>query len=456
MSTLLEYLEGVPAATRDRLFFDSRTCVAIYRLLSPTAQYTIQRLLLTTGATPFTELRAWHTADFKVHQNPALMLLKNLGILRGQKGEVWLHEEFRQSLLRAFAGDLDQEPGSGGPEEENDGRMEWQSRSAESRWEGILYMLVTGEPWEMETTGKGRSRGSRSSQESSQLTQVLLAADLAVRSATKMDALEITSKGFQFLLAPRSTQLWTLLIHYFVMAEASGLDLVGCVMAVCRLSLMRTAAMVASSVPPAMAEFLKQMGLIHEARPSVFLATALVQLLSTGPTHQPTPRERHIIIETNYKVYAYTSSPLQIAILGLFVKLKDRFANMVHGQLCGPSVSAALSKGITADQLISYLRDHLHPHMARGHADGSLGLPPVIEDQIHLWESERNRLRTGEGYLYRHFGESGEQATLLEKTVKEAQRLNALLYVNYPRRMMVVKAEAHPAIKSFLKAEQHQ
>src|SRR4051794_834933 len=38
-----------------------------------------------------------------------------------------------------------------------------------------------------------------------------------------------------------------------------------------------------------------------------------------------------VIIETNYRLYAYTSSPLQIAVLSLFTKLSTRYPNMVSG-----------------------------------------------------------------------------------------------------------------------------
>jgi transcription initiation factor TFIIH subunit 4 len=41
----------------------------------------------------------------------------------------------------------------------------------------------------------------------------------------------------------------------------------------------------------------------------------------------------HIILETNHRLYAYTSSPLQVAVLDLFVKLHSRFPNLVSGKL---------------------------------------------------------------------------------------------------------------------------
>lgn len=40
----------------------------------------------------------------------------------------------------------------------------------------------------------------------------------------------------------------------------------------------------------------------------------------------------HIIVETNYRVYAYTSSPIQIAILELFCKTEAIMPNLFVGE----------------------------------------------------------------------------------------------------------------------------
>lgn len=73
--------------------------------------------------------------------------------------------------------------------------------------------------------------------------------------------------------------------------------------------------------------------------------------------------EGFIIIETNYKVYAYTNSPLHLSILSLFVKIKTRFPNMIYGTLKQDSVQDAFKKGITANQVIKFITTHCHPIM---------------------------------------------------------------------------------------------
>lgn len=47
----------------------------------------------------------------------------------------------------------------------------------------------------------------------------------------------------------------------------------------------------------------------------------------------------------------YLESPLQIAVLNLFIQLKSRFPNMVSGVITRESVRNAFLNGITADQV---------------------------------------------------------------------------------------------------------
>ena len=52
------------------------------------------------------------------------------------------------------------------------------------------------------------------------------------------------------------------------------------------------------------------------------------------------PMFRYIVVETNYRVYAYTDSSLQIALLGLFTEVLYRFVlqgfgGLGHDKTCG-------------------------------------------------------------------------------------------------------------------------
>jgi len=60
------------------------------------------------------------------------------------------------------------------------------------------------------------------------------------------------------------------------------------------------------------------------------------------------PQEGFIFVESNFKVYAYTSNPLYQAILRLFMREEYRFPNMIVGILTRESLKEAFLKKITA------------------------------------------------------------------------------------------------------------
>lgn len=64
--------------------------------------------------------------------------------------------------------------------------------------------------------------------------------------------------------------------------------------------------------------------LIYIAR---FYPTRLALNIATGenkPLTRDTDKEGYIVVETNYRVYAYTNSNLQVALLGLFCEMLYR------------------------------------------------------------------------------------------------------------------------------------
>jgi transcription initiation factor TFIIH subunit 4 len=77
------------------------------------------------------------------------------------------------------------------------------------------------------------------------------------------------------------------------------------------------------------------------------LATPLIAHLTSlegGVEAQETVEggQGFIIVETNYRVYAYTDSTLQLAILSTFCEMLYRFADMSVGVLTRESVRRAL------------------------------------------------------------------------------------------------------------------
>lgn len=160
---------------------------------------------------------------------------------------------------------------------------------------------------------------------------------------------------------------------------------------------------------------------------------------------QPTPGSSQdrgfIVLETNYRVYAYTSNPLQIAVLNLFITFKSRFPNLVIGMITRESIKSALSNGITADQIVVYLSTNAHPQMRKQNPL----LPPTVVDQIRLWELEKNRMKDDQGYLYEDFRTQADY----ELVINYAKQLGVLLWEGAPEvRKFFVTLEGHITIRS--------
>ncbi len=148
-----------------------------------------------------------------------------------------------------------------------------------------------------------------------------------------------------------------------------------------------------------------------------------------------------IVIETNYRIYAYTSSPLQIAVLALFTKLGTRYPNMVSGRISRESIRKAIATGITSEQIITYLTTHAHPQMRKN----TPILPPTVVDQIRLWQIEGERMKSTSGLLFKEF------ATLDEYLAPclYAEEIGVLVWKNENKRMFFVTR--HEQVASFLK-----
>ena len=72
---------------------------------------------------------------------------------------------------------------------------------------------------------------------------------------------------------------------------------------------------------------------------------------------------RCVIVETNYRMYAYTRSVLQEQVLRLFAEVCYKLPHMLIGVITRASIRNALTKGISAAQIIDYLQMHAHPQV---------------------------------------------------------------------------------------------
>ncbi|CDK28535.1 unnamed protein product [Kuraishia capsulata CBS 1993] len=329
---------------------------------------------------------------------------------------------------------------------------------------GVLSLLRHSGLMELEADREAKTEAKTES--SSTMTQY---------SLNTLKNMKITNEGFQFLLQDINSQIWTLLLEYLKMSEKLMMDPVEVLNFIFMLGSLELGkgypTAMLSDTQIIMLEDLVDYGLIYYPKPvepesvsmdvdegpegetleqnerddvvanRLFYPTRLATTLtsdsmtfksaSTAMTQATAEADSgsgkdmgNVILETNFKLYCYTTSPLQVAILNLFVHLKSRFSNMVTGAITRESIRKALTNGITAEQIIKYLESHAHSQMkklaeerlvkkldfenstnsASDAADTVLEvLPPTVVDQIKLWQLELDRIQTFQGYLFKDF-----------------------------------------------------
>eukprot|EP01133_Synstelium_polycarpum_P013221 gene13221-15532_t len=149
----------------------------------------------------------------------------------------------------------------------------------------------------------------------------------------------------------------------------------------------------------------------------------------------------YIVLETNFRLYAYTSSTLQISLLSLFVKLLYKLPNLTVGILTRESIRTAFLHGITADQIIDFIRQNAHPNLVKS------GFPDTVFEQLRIWESERNRIIYKKGVLFNSFPTTDS----FNATLAYSKDLSYFLWSDEPRKILVVSDQGSEAIRNFIR-----
>ncbi|ETO24333.1 hypothetical protein RFI_12826, partial [Reticulomyxa filosa] len=230
---------------------------------------------------------------------------------------------------------------------------------------------------------------------------------------------EITGEGFRFLFQDIHSQIWQIIIGYLRGCKNRDLQEEDVLKFLLRLSFLTPEkGYSCTNLTPTQSVLARVINLfsflfffklkyinkilgfallwscIQEER---FYPTHLSKHLSVG--HSLTKKERDsrgfIIVETTFKIYAYTNSELQIGLLTKFARLEVRLPNMVSGKITKNSIMEAIQKGIPVDMIIDYLEEYAHPLMR----NKCPVLPINVMDQMRLWESETKRLHMQEAVL---------------------------------------------------------
>jgi transcription initiation factor TFIIH subunit 4 len=471
-SSVKDYLEGLPEVVLTKLYTAPATCLAIFRLLPDTAKILVMTMNYKEGAVNIGDIEIWFRAKSQKFLSEALQKLKNLHLIkeRFHNHTISLNATFKtnfKTALMTTSSDLGSSFGVPcDTEDKYKVDIAFLDQHATEKWESILHFMV----------------GTRTTTSPSPGVLSLLVHS-GLMYGRQADDMRITSAGFQFLLQDINSQIWTLLLQYLNMAanlQMNPVDVLNFIFMLGSLELGKDYSLSALSVTQVkMLEDLRDFGIVYQRKSSsrrfypTRLATTLTSdssaLRSAGDSMEAAIQEGYvesrvqgeaenetsksgllkgyktgfIILETNYKLYAYTDSPLQIAVLNLFCHLKTRFANMVTGHITRDSIRNALANGIMAEQIISYLTVHAHSQMRK--ADPIL--PPTVVDQIKLWQLEMDRITASAGYLYTNFTTFDEYSVI----VSYATELGVVLWHNSTKRQFFVTDDGHHQVLEFVR-----
>ncbi|KAF7232836.1 hypothetical protein EG68_11213 [Paragonimus skrjabini miyazakii] len=473
-SSIFEYLRSVDILLLDGLYTHPPTCLVVFRELPELAKHIVSRLLFVEQPVPKSIVSGWVDKGSQPLLQDACKALSDLRLWHSVDGNVargsWgLNKKYQESLRIALFGGgkpLLGDMGSATTDKYSK-NTEFLNTYASERWDALLHFMV----------------GSESSEVGATVRDILLMSNL-MKNGAPDSPIGITKHGFHFLLMSRQAQVRVFLLHFFDYLKETKKNLVAALQFVFQLSFLSPdKSYPVDALTPPQQEILQQMrelGLAYQRKRSAprFYVTQLAigltgcrsdqtvsssgNVIGAVPTGVSDPKMDsdtggyynqliascsvdvgYILLETNFRLYAYTDSPLRTALLSLFSKIRARFPNLVVADITRDSVREALVRGITADQIISYLTTNAHPDMLRE----TPILPPTIVDQIHLWELERDRFVFQEGCLYEQFSKS----TDFEVVRDYAKNIGVLLWENPERRLMVVSKSGHEDVRKFWK-----
>lgn len=287
---------------------------------------------------------------------------------------------------------------------------------------------------------------------------------------------QITSQGFEFLLKNKSDQHWFIIVNsikYFSKSPEEEMRMLACLM---EIVVKRKIAVYRTRQWSRWLRFLDSIGVLHilasrEVREGDLTLVACIGRLAAGScaaaqvggaisrirelspgageftyfyinNHDlftigdaaESQSSKFIILETNYKIYAYTSKSYEKSILNLFSKTVYALPNLVKARLDEESMCRAFSKGIMARQILKYLNEF------------SDGVPPSVANQIIIWENKQYRIKDNNAIMYSDFLHLSDYLGVL----RFLEERHAVLLKDEAKRIIVGTESTYEATKEFI------
>ncbi|KAF7803467.1 RNA polymerase II transcription factor B subunit 2 [Senna tora] len=447
----MDMVASMPAMKLDKLYDNGFICEAILRSLPPLGKkYVLQMLHIDVQVTA-KSMEEWVLPDGISKQKVAIDRLVQLRVFietvdRKNEKSYKLNPTFQRSLQKLLVngGTLPREPMPSNITVRLPGLEDLEAYALE-QWECFLLQLISSNQVE------------RPSNISSSLMKVF---QRRLMSQRDREPPRLTESGFQFLLMDTNAQLWYIIREYISNSEARGVDAAELISFLLELSFhVIGEAYNINTLTDFQRNIIKDLadlGLVklqQGRKESWFIPTKLATNLSVSLADSSSRKEGFVVVETNFRVYAYSTSKLHCEILRLFsryatkhlLNVEYQLPNLIVGAITKESLYNAFENGITSDQIISFLQQNAHPRVA----ERIPSVPENVTDQIRLWESDLNRVEMTEAYYYDEF----PSRDVFEAACDCAREWNGLLWEDSKKMHMVVKTEVHTHVRDYLRRQ---
>ncbi|XP_015888991.1 general transcription and DNA repair factor IIH subunit TFB2 [Ziziphus jujuba] len=439
----MDMVASLPAMKLDKLYANAFICEAILRSLPPLAKKYVLQMLFIEGPVSATSMQEWVLADGVSKHQVAIDRLIQLRLFtetadRKRETTYRLNPVLQANLQKLLTcGEvLPREPMPPNVTARLPSLEDLEAFALE-KWECFLLQLINS------------SQAEKPTNISSSMMKIFQRGLLSQR---EKEAPRLTESGFQFLLMDTNAQLWYIIREYISNSEERGVDPADLISFLLELSFhvtgeaynMNTLTDVQSNT----IKDLSDLGLVklqQGRKESWFIPTKLATNLSVSLADSSSRKQGFVVVETNFRMYAYSTSKLHCEILRLFSRIEYQLPNLIVGAITKESLYTAFENGITAEQIISFIQQNAHPRVA----ERIPSVPENVTDQIRLWESDLNRIEMTPAHHYDEF----PSKEVFEAACDFAREWNGLLWEDSKKKRLVVKAEIHMHMRDFLRGQ---
>lgn len=479
-NSVLDYIIKLGHDTLNNLYTDLFTCLTIFRSLPPLAkQYIIRMLCMNNVSISINTIESWinNNQQTKQAHRLAMYRLKELCIViesttvkqehnnnvvktdsnkLSNTKQYILNTNFQKSIQQSlFSHIIDPTIDQSITTNTKPISIEQLNLYANNKFESILYYMIGIENKSNEPISKN-------------IKQKLVAMNLMQRSIEDKTQYVITNIGFNYLFKDQTTQIWDLILNYIDCIDDSAdsnnntnVNKYDILQFLFRLTFLRSGDKYniesLTHTQQALIYDLNEFGLIYITQNNKYYTpTYLAMLLSNTQnissstsnlllgSSSSQQNQGFIIVETTFKIYAFTQSLFHTKLLSLFVRLDYRLPSMIVGTITKQSIRNALKNNITSNEIINYLDGYAHSIMRQEYPI----LPPTVVDQIKLWEHERDRLHRVEAILIDHFDVHNNDYTNI---LGELKRINpsSILLTNDRSKILVVNEQGMNIVRAY-------